>query len=88
VVINHTANGNMALFNGESNYSFSGVEKPNYNTVRGQAPKNIISSPPSIETYGRTNMVEQQSNVDNRIDPTLLNAFKANPYTFSLSSVA
>ena len=46
-----------------------------------------INLPPSTESCGLTN-VPVQSQEQNRMEPDLLEAFKKNPYTHSLQSVA
>lgn len=48
---------------------------------------NPTQLPPSLETCGLTN-TPQQLQENNRIEPDLLEAFKKNPYTQSLQSVA
>ena len=60
----------------------------NTNVSRTQAPKNIIAVPAGVEQYGKihTPQYNDQCQGCRQIDPDILNAFKQNPYTFSLSS--
>ena len=54
------------------------------------APQAVIPGGPSVQTYGRQNVVENKdihSNL-NRIAPDILNALKDNPYAFSVNSYA
>jgi hypothetical protein len=54
------------------------------------APSATTASGPSVQTYGTTNTPQYVNAYqdNNRIAPDLLQAFKDNPYTHSLSSVA
>lgn len=81
--------GNMNLFNNENNISISRsdnlLENNRSNIINGNI--NVI---PSTEFMGQMNGIQSyDQNINNsRLDESLLNAFKKNPYTKSLSSVA
>ena len=56
------------------------------------APQTIVTNGPSVQTHGKMNMTPYTktdiTRNDDRISPDLLKAFKENPYTHSLHSVA
>jgi hypothetical protein len=55
------------------------------------APSAVIPGGPSVQTYGKAHMPQlndQCLSGCERINPDILSAFRSNPYTFSLSSVA
>lgn len=77
--------GNAKLINPTLNVSISKQEPVNN---RLATPHSVIASGPSTQILGTSNMpkfVSEQQNM-NRLDPSLLDAFKNNPYTHSLSS--
>ena len=81
--------GNMSLFNNHNNIEINrndSLLKNNRNTIPNGGPTMI----PSSEFLGEMNgMQTYDQNFNNsRMDESLLNAFKKNPYTQSLSSVA
>jgi len=88
--------GNMSLFNSQMNVSYSNPMEECINN-REWIKTGTVSSGgagPSRQTYGQQCVVNPYQysmpieNVDNRLNPELLSAFKANPYTQSLHSVA
>jgi hypothetical protein len=81
--------GNAKNFNSAINMSMSKLDTDRDNN-RMWAPSAVSNMGPSVQTYGKTNAPQYQNAYqdNNRIDPGLLDAFKANPYTHSLSSVA
>lgn len=92
---NRIANGNAKHFNNQMNISVSKLESDRENRW-ASAPKAAITSGPSLQVYGQTNLVpidpnhvnhNQNDMSQSRINPDLLNAFRANPYTHSLASV-
>lgn len=85
-----TNQGNMNVFNDNVNYHFPRKDTCNDSINRTQAPKNIIGTPPSAETYGKIHMPQYYDECYGceRINPELLNAFRQNPYTFSLTNTA
>jgi hypothetical protein len=61
------------------------------NNNRLWAPQSVIPNGPSVQTYGKMAQVPQY--MDNcigcdRINPDILDAFKKNPFTHSLTNVA
>ena len=82
--------GNTNMFNNSINQSTNNA-KSNLNVIQQQQYKNgnLNSSIPSTETYGKMLVpAYQQPSPSDRMDNNLLKAFKENPYTHSLSSVA
>jgi hypothetical protein len=89
-IIGRTNAGNMATLNHHVNMSQSKLDSDRENN-RLWVPSGIINTGPSAHTYGQDQQVMHQKTQDmgiSRIEPDLLTAFKQNPYTFSLSSVA
>ena len=81
--------GNTNMFNSNMNQSTNDA-KSNLHVMQQQYKNgNLNSSIPSTETYGKMLVpAYQQSSPSDRIENNLLKAFKENPYTHSLSSVA
>ena len=81
----HTPSGSENLFNGNINAELC-TNRGVCNT-RGLAPT-AFSSSPSVNTLGNMNTATyKQSQPDtNRIDSSMLDAFKKNPYTHSLQT--
>jgi hypothetical protein len=73
------------------NVSISKVESDRNNT-RMYFPTNMPSKTLPVEYYGKSNnstKFNDTKSIDcERMNPDILNAFRANPYTHSLSSVA
>jgi hypothetical protein len=89
-IVGRTNPGNMATFNPVQNVNMSRSDCDRENN-RFAAPSAIIPSGPSVKTYGKIHTPQYNNSCVTgceRIDPGLLNAFRSNPYTFSLSSVA
>jgi hypothetical protein len=83
-------NGNTSTFNSNVNVSIAKVDADRNNN-RLWAPSAVVHQGPSVQTYGRMNQpqyINADPSLANRLDGGLLEAFKANPYTHSLSSVA
>ena len=83
-------NGNTSMFNPNINVTISKMETDRNNN-RLWAPSATVHQGPSVQTYGRMNQpqyINADPSLANRLDGGLLEAFKANPYTHSLSSVA
>lgn len=85
-----TNQGNMSLASHDVNLS---VRKPHTNAcnyVGAAAPgPNTVNMPPSVETYGKMRMPQDypRNAIEcERINPEILDAFRNNPYTQSLSS--
>ena len=89
-VVSRTNQGNMAMFNADINVSHSKLDCDRENN-RMWAPSAVIPGGPSVQTYGKAHMPQLNNQCTtgcDRIDPALLDAFRSNPYSFSLSSVA
>ena len=83
----HNNHGNMSIFNGNNNVQINKDEnilKQNRQVLPNGGPSFI----PSSEFIGEMNGMQSYDNLENRLDSSLLDAFKKNPYTKSLSSVA
>jgi hypothetical protein len=87
LVVARTNAGNTSQFNPNMNVTLSKVDSDRENN-RLWAPSAIIQSGPSVQTYGKANMPQyyNESLGNDRISPDLLNAFKENPYTHSLTN--
>ena len=80
--------GNAKHFNPNINVTMSRLDSDRENN-RLWAPQSVIPTGPSVQTYGKIAQVPQY--YDNcqgcdRIAPDLLNAFKENPFTHSLTN--
>ena len=85
----HPNQGNMSLFNNYNNSTTTRNEnmlQQNRGLLNNGGPGVI----PSSEFMGELNGIQtyDQNFNNSRMDESLLNAFKSNPYTKSLSSVA
>lgn len=78
--------GNTQVFTPTQNISVAKYENDRNNN-RMWVPNNTSYVTPSSQTYGIMDMPQQQQQ-DNRLQPDLLEAFKKNPFTQSLHSVA
>tara|TARA_A100001015_G_scaffold214080_1_gene240250 strand:- start:1878 stop:3593 length:1716 start_codon:yes stop_codon:yes gene_type:complete len=73
---------------------FSGNITADICTKRGDCQERVAApslpiQPIGVDTYGKLNGLERTSQIDNeRIDKNLLDAFKQNPYTHSITSYA
>ena len=85
----HPNQGNMSLFNNNTNMVMNRNEKI-FENNRTNIPNGGPNLIPSAEFMGELNGIQTYDhNFNNsRMDDSLLNAFKNNPYTKSLSSVA
>ncbi len=82
--------GNAKHFNSNINMTVSKSDKDRENN-RLWAPQSVIANGPSAQTHGRMSTTPQYYDTteqNNRISGDLLQAFKNNPFTHSLSSVA
>jgi len=91
IVASRTNQGNAKMFNNNINVSVSRSDDDRNNN-RMWVPTSIgVPLGPSVQTHGNLNtnlqFVDNEKNC-NRIDSDLLKAFKENPYTQSLHSVA
>jgi hypothetical protein len=88
--INRPNQGGMSLLNADENIHIDKKDSDRNNNrlwVRN-GNSGVNGSIPSMETYGKINVPQYYDNCINcdRIQPDILNAFKENPYTQSLSS--
>jgi len=81
-----TNHGNMALLGTETNINVAKLESDRNNN-RLWVPSNAPSQIPSADTYGQMSMPQSyDTNIaTERIDPSILDAFRQNPYTKSLN---
>jgi len=82
--------GNAKVYNSSLNVTIAKNECDRENN-RLWVPSAVIPNGPSSQTYGRIGQMPQQYNENqgcDRINPDLLTAFKNNPFTQSLHSVA
>jgi hypothetical protein len=79
--------GGMQLFNNQQNVCIQRQDCDRFN-YRVGAPSSVIGSPPSVSTYGKINTPQYYDECYSctRIDGDLLQAFKNNPYTHSLTN--
>ena len=87
--INNRINqGGTQMFNQQMNLTTQHDDTSRYDN-RVNAPTHPTGMIPSAERYGNFNPGQKEQAFDtNRIDTSMLDAFKKNPYTHSLSSVA
>ena len=87
VVVSRTNQGNAKHFNSQINVTMSKLDADRENN-RLWAPQATIHNGPSVQTYGKASMPQYYNECQgcDRIAPDLLNAFKENPFTHSLSS--
>jgi len=88
--VNRPNQGGMSLLNSDENIHIDKKDSDRDNNrlwVRNGNP-GVNGAIPSMETYGKINVPQYYDNCINcdRIQPEILNAFKENPYTQSLSS--
>ena len=87
-IIGRTNQGNAKNFNSQINVTMSRLDSDRDNN-RLWAPQSTIHNGPSVQTYGKIAHVPQYNNECqgcDRIEPSLLEAFKNNPYTHSLTN--
>ena len=88
MVAARTNHGSMQTFNPNMNINIAKNESDMFNQ-RPMAPIATIAHGTTKEMYGRMDMNQYNtSNTNNRNDGDLLSAFKANPYTHSLTNIA
>jgi hypothetical protein len=84
---NITNHGSMSLFNSNTNVQIDRLDADRLNN-RATVMTNAPSSIPSIDIYGKMTMPQSydESKLNERIQPDILNAFRQNPYTHSLQT--
>lgn len=86
--INNRPNqGGTQMFNQQMNVNISRQDTDRYN-YRVNAPASVIAMPPSKEIYGKIHTPQYYNECAgcDRIQPDILNAFRNNPYTHSLTT--
>jgi len=86
-IANRPNQGGTQMFNQQMNVSIARQDSDRYN-YRVNAPVSNITMPPSKEIYGKQNGPQyyNESAGCDRIQPDILNAFRNNPYTHSLTT--
>ena len=86
-VVARTNQGNAQLFNPNINATIYKNDQDRENN-RLWAPEAVIPAGPSVQTYGKINMPQYYNECYGceRIQPDLLNAFRNNPFTHSLTN--
>jgi len=86
-IVGRTNQGNAKHFNSQMNVTMSKLDSDRENN-RLWTPQSTLNVGPCIQTYGHINTPQYYDNNQGceRIAPDILNAFKENPYTHSLSS--
>lgn len=84
---NVTNHGSMSLFNSNTNVQIGRLDSDRANH-RTMIATNAPSSIPSIDIYGKMTMPQSydETKLNERIQPDILNAFRQNPYTHSLQT--
>ena len=86
--INNRPNpGGTQMFNQQMNVNISRQDSDRYN-YRVNAPASVVAMPPSKEVYGKIHAPQYYNECAgcDRIQPDILNAFRNNPYTHSLTT--
>jgi hypothetical protein len=84
---NVTNHGSMSLFNSNTNVQIDRLDADRMNH-RTMAPTNAPAMIPSIDIHGKMTMPQSydETKLNDRINPDILNAFRQNPYTHSLQT--
>jgi len=86
-IVGRTNQGNAKMFNSQVNLCMSKLDSDRDNN-RLWAPSTGLANGPSIQTHGKTIAPQYCNEIPNtRMESNMLQAFKENPYTHSLSSV-
>jgi hypothetical protein len=85
-IANRPNQGGMNIFNDNYNATINKQDCNAYDNYFGSA-SSVTPLPPSTQTYGHLNCppYQNQSEMNNRINPDILEAFRKNPYTHSLT---
>jgi hypothetical protein len=86
-IYNRPNQGGTQIFNQETNVQINKMA-PEHNSNIFMTPNSVIKVPPSKYTYGKVNVPQYYNECIgcDRIDGNLLQAFRENPYTHSLTS--
>lgn len=84
---NRTQVGNTNLFNNQMNIGIAKQDSDAFN-YRMPTPHSVFNRPPAKENYGAIRVPQYYNECVGceRIDPSLLDAFRSNPYTHSLTN--
>jgi len=87
-IANRPNQGGMQIFNQEMNVNCWKQDCNRYDGRMNPAYSAITGMPPSVKTYGaiRAPQYYNECQMCDRIQPDILNAFKENPYTHSLTT--
>ena len=87
-VVSRTNQGNMQVFNQQMNVNIARIDGDrDNNRMWAPGPNNSGQMPLGKEQYGKLNGPQQLDNIAcTRIEPSILNAFRSNPYTHSLTN--
>jgi hypothetical protein len=87
-IANRPNQGNMQLFNQQMNVTTTKSDTSPLDGRVNPAYSYLSQMPPSVKTYGAVRAPQYYNECANcdRIQPELLDAFRANPYTFSLTN--
>jgi len=85
---NRPNQGGTQIFNQQMNLTTIRSDSDRFNGRTNPAYSNVSQMPPSVTTYCavRAPQYYNECNGCDRIQPDLLNAFRSNPYTFSLTN--
>jgi hypothetical protein len=86
-IANRPNQGGTQVFNQQMNVNIARQDSDRYN-YRVNAPAAVIAMPPSKEIYGKIHAPQYYNECAgcDRIQPDILNAFRNNPYTHSLTT--
>jgi hypothetical protein len=86
-ISNRPNQGGTQMFNQQMNVNIARQDSDRYN-YRVNAPDSVIKMPPSSENYGKIHASQYYNESADcaRIEPSILDAFRANPYTHSLTT--
>ena len=87
-VVSRTNQGNMQVFNQQMNVNIARIDGDrNNNRMWAPGPNGSGQTPLGMEQYGKVNAPIENRNIGcERISPDLLDVFRQNPYTHSLTS--
>ena len=87
-IINRPNQGGMQLFNQEMHVSNLREDTNRYDGRFNPVSSTLGNAPPSVKTYGaiRAPQYYNECQMCDRIQPDILNAFRENPYTHSLTT--
>lgn len=87
-IANRSNQGGMQIFNQEMNVNISKQDVNRYDGRVNPAHSTLTGLPPSVSTYGAINAPQYYNECAgcDRIQPDILNAFRSNPYTHSLTT--